>query len=80
MVVANASGKLSANPLQWITNGNNMYNANSGYVAIGISNPEFNLQVNDANLDGSILITNGRSGTSIFDGLRIRLNSLLANI
>jgi hypothetical protein len=47
----------------------------TGKVGIGISNPKVNLQVDDANLDGSILITNGISGSSIADGLRIRMNS-----
>jgi hypothetical protein len=68
---------------QWNTNGNNIYNANNGFVGIGISNPAANLQVNDAtegSPEGNILITNQLSGTSLFDGLRLRMNFLVASI
>jgi hypothetical protein len=86
MVVANPSGKLSTQSIpgsQWTTNGNNIYNANSGRVGIGISNPAANLQVNDAtegSTEGNILITNQLSGTSLSDGLRLRMNFLVASI
>ena len=83
MVMTNSTGRLIAQPVQWITNGNKMYNANNGFVGIGISNPAVNLQVNDAtegSTEGNILITNQLSGTSIFDGLRLRMNFLVASI
>ncbi len=68
---------------QWLTNGNNIYNGNAGRVGIGISNPAVNLQVNDAtegSSEGNILITNQLSGTSISDGLRLRMNFFVASI
>lgn len=54
-----------------------------GKVGIGISNPATNLHVNDATdglSEGNILITNQLSGASLSDGLRIRMNFLVASI
>lgn len=68
-----------ASSSKWISNGNNIYNANSGRVGIGISSPAANLHVNDG-ADGSLLITNDFTGYTLLDGLRIRMNSLNGSI
>ncbi len=86
MVVANASGRLSTQTIpgsQWITNGNKIYNANSGFVGIGFSNPSTHLHVNDViegSLEANILITNQFTGTSTLDGLRLRMNNLTGSV
>jgi len=48
MVVANNDGKLSTQAIaggQWVTNGNNIYNSNSGNVGVGANTPGAKLDV-----------------------------------
>jgi hypothetical protein len=80
MVVANASGKLSTQSIpgsQWTTSGNNIYNANSGFVGVGTNTPGHSLHVHHngegAIYDASIQLTNSWSGNAANDGLRIRI-------
>lgn len=59
-------------------------NAFTQHVGIGTSVPAVNLHVTAAStpgqLDGNILITNAITGHTIFDGLRIRMNSSVGSI
>ena len=52
---------------QWTTSGNNIYNANSGNVGIGVSNPSAKLEVNGnvtaSNFNGKTLSGTGLSCT-----------------
>lgn len=83
VLTSNADGLATwappASSSKWISNGNNIYNGNSGRVGIGISSPAANLHVNDG-VDGSLLITNDFTGYTLLDGLRIRMNSLTGSI
>ncbi len=63
----------------WTVAGNNIYNNNSGRVGVGISSPTANLHINTG-IDGRLLITNDFTGTTLFDGLSLRMNGLLASI
>jgi hypothetical protein len=52
-----ATGQTTAQPLQWINSGNNMYNANNGNVGIGTTSPGAKLEV-----AGQVKITGGTPG------------------
>ena len=56
----------------WMTDGNNMYNTNSGNIGIGTNNPATTLQVGDLESAGSEYITvAGAGGNTSITGLKM---------